>query len=294
LFRFNWIAMADTPNMGDSRAHAPTPSAPAGTGPRPGTPLMSHWLSWFCSFFIFDPLIYVYTIALGSLSLLSSLFDRRRSVQHWFAGLWSRLILDTTLCPVRVIGMERIDTSRPHVYAANHLSAFDIPVLYTHLPFQFRIIAKKELFRYPFMGWHLRRSGQLAIDLDNPRASIHSLKLGVHSLMAGMPLVIFPEGGRSPNGQVQPFMNGAFYLAIKAQVDIVPMAIVGTFEILPMNHFHIKPGPIELLLGEPISVAGLTLQDVQALGNRVQKAVEDLYYSRSSVPDPRIAAAATV
>jgi 1-acyl-sn-glycerol-3-phosphate acyltransferase len=255
---------------------------------------MPRWLSWFCSFFIFDPLIYLYTMVLGTLSLLSSLFDRGGRVQHGFARLWSWLILDTVLCPVRVIGMERIDTSRPHVYAANHLSALDIPVLYTRLPFQFRIIAKRELFRYPFMGWHLRRSGQLAIDLDNPRASVHSLKKGVQSLLEGMPLVIFPEGGRSPNGQVQPFMNGAFYLAIKAQVHIVPMAVVGTYEVLPMNHFHVKPGPIELLVGEPISVAGLSLQDVPALGNRVQKAVEDLYYSRSQVADPRTAAAATV
>jgi 1-acyl-sn-glycerol-3-phosphate acyltransferase len=178
------------------------------------------------------------------------------------------------------------------VFAANHISALDIPLLYQFLPFQFRIIAKKELFRYPFMGWHLRRSGQIPIDRDSAAASMRSLAHAVRSLKAGMPLVVFPEGGRSANGQVQPFMTGAFYIAIKAGVDIVPMAVVGTFEVLPMNSLHIRPGPLELVVGEPISTAGYGLRDMDGVAARVQRAVEDLYYSRSRVPDPRLAAGA--
>ncbi len=249
-------------------------------------------LSWARSIFIFDPVIYVYTVVLGTLSLLSSFFDREGRIQHGFARLWSWLILHTISCPVTITGLERLDRSRPHVLAANHISALDIPLLYEYLPFQFRIMAKKELFRYPFMGWHLRRSGQIAVDADSTMSSVRSLKTAVRSLQTGMPLVVFPEGGRSATGQVKQFMTGAFYIAIKAGVDIVPMAIVGTYEVLPMNSFHIRPGPMELVVGEPIPTEGYGLRDMDQLAARVQQAVEDLYYSRSHVPDPRVSAGA--
>jgi 1-acyl-sn-glycerol-3-phosphate acyltransferase len=251
-------------------------------------------LSWIRSIFLFDPLIYLYTMVLGTLSLCVSVFDRDGHIQHGFARLWSWLILHTIFCPVRVIGMEKIDPARPHVFAANHVSALDIPVLYVHLRRQFRIIAKKELFRYPFMGWHLRRSGQIPIDRDSAMASMRSLSHAVASLRAGMPLVVFPEGGRSATGQIQPFMSGAFYIAIKAGVDVVPMALAGTYEALPMNSFHIRPGCIDLLIGEPIPTAGYSLRDMDVLAARVQAAVEDLYYSHSRVPDPRKTMGASV
>src|SRR5215470_2407992 len=104
---------------------------------------------------------------MGAISLTSSFFDRSGRFQHRCARRWSRGILAIVSAPVTVEGAERVDMAKPHLYALNHLSAMDIPVTYVHLPFQFRIIAKKELFRYPFMGWHLRRSGQIAIDRDN-------------------------------------------------------------------------------------------------------------------------------
>jgi 1-acyl-sn-glycerol-3-phosphate acyltransferase len=246
-----------------------------------------HWFGRLRSYLIFDPLIWTYTIVLAVLSLLSSLVDRGGRIQHGFARLWSWLILRTTLSPLHVDGMQKIDTSRAQVYAVNHISALDIPVLYIGLPFQFRVVAKKELFRYPFMGWHLSRSGQVRIDQQNPARSIGMIKSAVKTLRSGMPLVIFPEGGRSSTGQVKPFLPGAFFLAIKAQVDIVPMAIVGTYEMLPMNTFHIQPRRLELLVGDPIPTAGTTLRQMEEVSERVRKAIEDLYYSRSSVPDPR-------
>ena len=246
-----------------------------------------HLLSRLRSYLIFDPLIWCYTIVLAISSLLSSLLDRDGRIQHAHARLWSWLILKTSLSPLTVRGLDRIDASKPHLYAVNHASAMDIPVLYVGLPFQFRIVAKKELFRYPFMGWHLSRSGQVRIDQQNPAKSISMLKSAVKTLRSGMPLVIFPEGGRTPTGEVKEFLAGAFFLAIKAQVEIVPMAIVGSYEMLKMNTFHIRPWPLELLVGEPISTAGLTLHDMVGLSERVKTAIEDLYYSRAAVPDPR-------
>ena len=156
-------------------------------------------------------------------------------------------------------------------------------MLYVYLPFQFRIAFKKELLAYPIVGWHLKRSGQVCIDQQNPAGSIGSIRSALKSLKAGMPLVIFPEGGRTPDGHIKPFLAGAFFLAIKAQVDVVPVALIGTYELLPMDTYHIKCRPLEMRVGEPISTIGLTLRDMEAVSGRVHKAVEDLYYAPSPI-----------
>ncbi len=236
------------------------------------------WLSSLRSYLIFDPLIWLYTVVLGIVSIPVSLFGEKSRILHGFARFWSWLIMKTILSPVKVSGLEKIDTSKPHVYAVTHASALDIPVLYVYLPFEFRILFKKELLSYPIVGWHLRRSGQVCIDQQKPTRSIAHIRSAVKSLQSGMPLVIFPEGGRTPDGEIKPFMPGAFYLAIKAQVDIVPVALVGTYELLPMNTYHIKCRPLEMRLGEPIPTSGYTLRNMEELSAKVHQAIEDLYH----------------
>ena len=245
-----------------------------------------HLLSALRSYLIFDPLLWLYTIVMGTLSLVSSLVDRDGRIQQWFAVTWSKMILGTIGVPLAVRGMEKIDTTRPHLYALNHLSALDIPAVYVAMPCHFRVMAKEEIFRYPFLGWHLRRSGQVSIEREHAVASMRSLNRAAAVLKGGQPLVVFPEGGRSATGQVKPFLPGVFYVAIKAGVDVVPMALVGSYELLPMETFHIKPRPLELLVGEPVSSEGYGPRDMDKLAARVQKAVEDLYYSRAEVPRP--------
>ncbi|MBZ5681310.1 MAG: 1-acyl-sn-glycerol-3-phosphate acyltransferase [Acidobacteriia bacterium] len=235
------------------------------------------WASRLRSYFILDPLIWVYTLVMGLLAIPGGWFDQDGRRLHWFSRTWSWLIMKTIFSPVKVIGLEKIDTSKPHVYAVNHASALDIPVLYVYLPFQFRIAFKKELLSYPVIGWQLRRSGQVCIDQQNPSHSISSIRAALKGLKAGLPLVIFPEGGRTPDGEIKPFLSGAFFLAIKAQVDIVPVALVGTYELLPMDTYHIKCRPLEMRVGEPISTTGLTLRDLEAVSGKVQEAIQDLY-----------------
>ncbi len=240
------------------------------------------WLSRLRSCLILDPLIWLYTLILGLLALPGGLFDESGRRLHWFSRAWSWLIMKTILSPVKVTGLEKIDTSKPHVYAVNHASAMDIPVLYVYLPFQFRIVFKKELLSYPIVGWQLKRSGQVCIDQQKPTNSIAAIRSAVKSLKGGMPLVIYPEGGRTPDGEIKPFLPGAFFLAIKAQVDIVPVALIGTFELLPMNTYHIKCRPLEMRVGQPISTTGLTMRDLETVSAKVKKAMEELYYAPAS------------
>lgn len=270
----------DRLETGNSQSGAPgSVSVASGRRSPHAIPGLKHgWLSRLRSYFIFDPLIWLYTLVMGLLALPGGLFDRSGRRLHWFSATWSWLIMKTIASPVTVTGLDQIDTSKPHVYAVNHASALDIPVLYVNLPFQFRIAFKKELLSYPVVGWQLKRSGQVCIDQQNPSHSVSSIRAALKGLKAGLPLVIFPEGGRTPDGEIKPFLSGAFFLAIKAQVDVVPVALVGTYELLPLNSYHIKSRPLEMRVGEPISTTGLKGHDLQALSAQVQKAVEALYY----------------
>jgi 1-acyl-sn-glycerol-3-phosphate acyltransferase len=239
-----------------------------------------------CSFAFFDPLIYLYTVGMGTLSLLASLFDREGRAQHWFARTWSRMILKTVFTPVEIIGRENIP-SEPAVYAANHSSALDIPLIYSTLPMQFRIMAKIELFRYPFMGWHLRRSGQIPI--DEKELNLGGVKKAIKTLKSGMSLMVFPEGGRTANGEIKPFQSGAFYMAIKSGVPVVPMAIIGAFEALKMNTFVVHPQKLKLVIGQPIPTTDYSAREMEALAEKVKSAIEEMYYARAEVADPRTA-----
>jgi 1-acyl-sn-glycerol-3-phosphate acyltransferase len=254
------------------------PVAPLRPSPHAIPGVKYGWGSILRSLLLLDPLIWLYTVIMGVIAIPGGMADRDGRRLHWFSHAWSWLIMKSIFSPMKVTGLDKIDTSKPLIYAVNHASAMDIPVLYVHLPFQFRIAFKKELLAYPVIGWQLKRSGQICIDQQNPARSISSIRAALKGLQRNLPLVIFPEGGRTPDGEIKPFLPGAFFLAIKAQVDIVPIALVGTYELLPMNTYHIKCRPLEMRVGQPISTTGLTMKDLPALSERVQKAVEDLYH----------------
>jgi len=222
------------------------------------------------------PLVALSTVFFGCISLVCGLWDRSGRQQHAIASLWARSLLRIALSPVTVVGLERIQPG-PAVYASNHLSYYDTPVLFARLPFQFRILAKQSLWKIPFIGWYLNHSGQVPVDAKDNRSMIASLGRGVATLKAGLPLVLFPEGGRAETGQIQDFMSGACFMAIKAQVPVVPIALIGTYELLPIHTYHLTPRPLLAVIGNPIPTTGLTTRDAAALTARVRQAIAAMY-----------------
>jgi 1-acyl-sn-glycerol-3-phosphate acyltransferase len=162
----------------------------------------------------------------------------------------------------------------------------DTPVIFGALPFQFRIVARHDLFKLPFIGWHLTRSGQVPVNVTNPRASIASLGSAVRTLKAGLPLFIFPEGGRSATGHPEPFLNGPAFMAIRAQAPIVPMALIGTHELLPIHTSVFHPGPITLAVGEPIETAGYSIRQIDELTARIRDEITRLFYAHTYLEPP--------
>ena len=227
------------------------------------------------------PLFSVGTAFFGTLSLTASLFEKDGRIQHRIAGLWAKASMRIAFSPVTIIGEENLRRHPVAVYASNHLSYMDTPVLFSSLPFQFRILARQSLWKLPFIGWHLNRSGQIPVDTESRMASISSLRPGVKALKAGMPLIVFPEGGRSRNGQLSPFMNGPAFMAIHAKVPLVPMAIVGSYELLPMHTRHFFPQQVKLIVGDPIDTSSYTGKQVEELTERLRLEIGRLYYAHS-------------
>jgi 1-acyl-sn-glycerol-3-phosphate acyltransferase len=239
----------------------------------PRVPLAWRWFSYLVLF----PLIGVVTVFFGSLSLICGLWDNNGRQQHIMAQLWARVMLHIAMSPVTLEHAERLPHERVAVYACNHLSYYDTPALYAKLPFQFRILAKAPLWKIPFIGWYLQRSGQVPIDQSSARAGVVSLARGVRTVESGLPMVIFPEGGRAAGGQLQPMLAGAAYIAIKAQVPLVPLTLIGTYELLPIHTYSLRPRPLKLIVGEPISTDGLTGKDAEALTERLRRVIYETY-----------------
>ncbi|MGC1294863.1 MAG: lysophospholipid acyltransferase family protein [Alloacidobacterium sp.] len=252
-------------------------------GPRPAPLPRSNRL---LSVFFQAPAVFASTAIFGSMSLAASLFEKEGKLQHRIAQAWARTLVAISGCPISILGEETLRKRPVAVYACNHLSYMDTPVVFASMPFQFRIVARHDLWKMPFIGWHLRRSGQVPVNVDNPRASISSLSSAVRTLKSGMPLFIFPEGGRTESGHPNTFLNGPAFMAIRARVPIVPMALVGTHELLPIHTAQFYPVPITLVVGEPIETADYSTRQVNELTTRLSDEICRLYYANSYLQAP--------
>jgi 1-acyl-sn-glycerol-3-phosphate acyltransferase len=223
--------------------------------------------------FIKAPLFFLVTGFFGTLALVVSVFARTGRTQHRIARIWARACVWISGARLEVRGAENLRKHSVAVYAANHTSYMDTPVIFATLPFQFRILAKKELWTMPFIGWYLARSGQIPVDSVSPGETLKSLGAGVKALRSGMPLFVFPEGSRTPNGELRPFLSGAAFLAIRAQAPLVPIALKGIYDLLPMHSKHFYPCEMLLTVGEPIETKGMTVRQTEELNERLRDSI---------------------
>ena len=233
------------------------------------------------------PSIAVYTIVLGILSIGSSLFDSRGHFAHKCARAWSWLILATTGVRVTVIGLERLNPKQTYVFASNHQSIYDIPVLFASLPYQLRIIAKQSLGHFPFLGWHLRRTGHLLVDRRRPDP-MRVFRWANALTAKGLSLIIFPEGTRSRDGRVGPFKGGPFYSAVQAGLPIVPISVIGSRHVMRKGQLTTKPGDVTLVVHDPIptvAAAEPEMRQVRALAARVREVVRPAVDGEAAADD---------
>jgi 1-acyl-sn-glycerol-3-phosphate acyltransferase len=226
---------------------------------------------WWRTVFYLIPAVALYTIALGSISLVSTLVDRTGNFAHRCARAWSSWILKTTGVRVRVDGLAQLSGLRSCVLAANHQSIYDIPIVFASVPLQLRIVAKDSLGWVPFLGWHLLRAGHLLVDRRNPGADI--VKKMARLVREGSSLIVFPEGTRSVDGSVGRFKKGSFLVAINAGLPVVPVTIDGSRHVMKKGRLMVCPGEVTLTIHAPIATEGLTRERSRQLAEDVEARV---------------------
>jgi 1-acyl-sn-glycerol-3-phosphate acyltransferase len=198
------------------------------------------------------------TFVLGCTAIAVSFFSKTGNSVHRVARLWGRSILWVSGVKVRIIGLENIDPNRSAIYMSNHQSNFDIPVFFSALPVQFRWLAKAELFKIPIFGQGMRGAGYISIDRSDRKSAMRSLARAAQSIRNGTSVLVFPEGTRSSDGALLPFKSGGFILAIDAGVPVVPMAVQGTFEVMPKYAKMIRSNEVRIILRPPIDSTAYT------------------------------------
>jgi 1-acyl-sn-glycerol-3-phosphate acyltransferase len=225
---------------------------------------------WWRTVFVLIPLIGLYTVVLGLISLVSGLFDRRGMFPHRCAQWWARAILATSGVSIERRGPLPA-ASESCIFVANHASIYDIPILFTAIPRQLRIMAKSTLGYVPFIGWHLQRGGHLLVNRRNPGAGI--FKKMQRMTRHGASLIVFPEASRTSDGRVMKFKGGIFLLAIENQWPIVPVSVAGSRIVMPKGRLRVNPARVTVTLHDRIETTGLTRDDARALATRVQAIV---------------------
>jgi 1-acyl-sn-glycerol-3-phosphate acyltransferase len=218
------------------------------------------------------------TLVLGAAALLISLFDPNGEYVHRIARFWAVIHLRVNGIIVSLEGADNMPEP-PFLFMSNHQSALDIFALLAGLPVSFKFMAKRELFRIPVFGWAMKRAGYISVDRDNPREALKAIEESAQKIKDGTAVLIFPEGHRSRDGRLQPFMKGGFSLAFRAGVPVVPLAIVGSFALQPAGSIMSPPerkGRVTIRVGKPVVMEGKGLSYKAELMGEVRASIERL------------------
>ncbi len=224
----------------------------------------------------------VVTIPLALAVLIIAMLSLASPLIEPIIRLWARAIVWGAGIDLRGDGIERIDRGKRYILIANHHSYFDIPCIFAAIPQPIRFMAKKSLFSIPIFGWAIGRAGFIPIDRKNRRTAVKSFDLAVERIRRGNTIVIFPEEGRSAEVAMRPFQRGAFLLAIRSELPILPLAIDGTYEVFRVGAKKITPGVVTVRAGTPIETAGAGVRAKDALSEQSRSQIEAML-ARGSV-----------
>lgn len=198
--------------------------------------------------------------------------------------VWAWVMLEVTRVRPVIKGREKIKKGQTYIIISNHQSQYDILALVTRLGIQFRWIIKKELRKVPLFGYALYASKNIFIDRSNTKQSVESINEGLKRLPPGTCVMVFAEGTRSPDGEIHPFKKGGFIMAIDNSLPILPVSVSGGRKILPKGSLIFSPGPMEVVVADPIDTTGYTRKDLEELMQRTREVIINNF--NPDYPDP--------
>lgn len=219
----------------------------------------------------------IVTPVLGAMLVIAALLgvkDKPGGIYDKIPRWWSWAVLWAAGVRLRIHGWENAGAGDPRIFAANHVSWFDVPALADTLP-RYKFVAKAELFKVPVFGQGIRAAGMIEIQRDNRKAAFGAYDVAAEKIRGGNSVVVFPEGTRGYDYPLRPFKKGPFVLAVAAGVPIVPVILHGTIEVLKKGSFAVHPGIVDIHLLEPVSTAGIAYDQRDALMEMVRGRMAD-------------------
>jgi len=227
---------------------------------------------------IFIPLAFIITFFWGMAAVLLSFFLKPKIVSYLIGVSWGRLLIYLTPVFVQIKGRKNIQKRQSYVIIANHLSQYDILLIYGWLGIDFKWVMKQELRKVPGLGPACERLEHIFIDRKNPLKSLETINQAKNRIKNGTSVIFFPEGTRSRNGEMQEFRRGAFKMAFDLNLPMLPVTIKGTDKILPTSSLKLFPGKVEMIIHPAINIENYTWNNVADLiavtQQQIQKGLE--------------------
>jgi 1-acyl-sn-glycerol-3-phosphate acyltransferase len=213
------------------------------------------------------------TIFLGIPVMVAGLLSRTGNLAFSISKLWAYTMLAVSFVRTEIINKENIQPGTSYIIISNHQSLYDIIALVTTLGIQYRWFIKKEVLKIPIFGYALYASRNIFIDRANTASAIESINKGIDRLPNGVSVMVFAEGTRSSDGKISEFKKGGFVTAIRRKIPILPVTINGSRRVLPKGSLAMRPGKIQIVIGDPIDTSGYTTDTTQELIDKTRNVV---------------------
>lgn len=219
----------------------------------------------------------VMTLLCGITVIILYPFGPYNFLTNKIAQIWAKSLVLAAGAKIELYGMDHIDLNKSYVFTGNHQSHIDVVAVFSILPLTVRYIAKKELFKFPVFGWAMSAAGIIKVDRSNREKAIKSIEKAGQTIKNGVSVILFPEGTRSSDGEIHAFKKGAFVLASKSKVPVIPISISGTRNILKKHSLSLKPGKVKIVFSKPIESTNYNMDDREKFANDVRKVIIENY-----------------
>jgi len=220
---------------------------------------------------IWSPLILVATLITAITTIIGCICGGERFFSYYPGALWARLFCIFTLCPVKVIGKEKLDKKQSYIFVSNHQGAYDIFLIYGYIGQPVKWVMKQSLKKIPLVGSACEAAGFIFVDNSSPQAAAKTINLAKEKLINGASIAIFPEGSRTYTGKMGVFKKGAYYMALDLKLPIVPITINGSYEVMPIGSHLINPHKMEMIIHDPIYLENVNTENIREVAVKTRE-----------------------
>lgn len=236
---------------------------------------MKRIILFFYQFLIWLPIFLTITILTALITIIGCMFGGERIFGHYPGAVWSKLVCIISLCPVKVIGKEKLDRKQSYIFVSNHQGSYDIFLIFGYIGQVIKWVMKQSLRKIPLVGYACERAGFIFVDNSSAQAAAKTVQIAESKLKNGASIAIFPEGSRTCTGKMGKFKKGAYQMALDLKLPVVPVTINGSFNILPIHTYLIHPHKMELIIHNPIKTDSIQVENVREIALKIKELVDE-------------------